>query len=243
MIVRALIALALASAAHAGVVYRYTTDVSGNPLLRHASGRVWVDGERSRTELDPEPEPRAADVILVSDGKTRFLNLGNQTWYSRKPSADPSAAWKIAPVGKPKVTQVVEGKETIDGRAATKHVIRAEWRATQDFQGTKVKLTFGLTILLWATGELPRVPKDPRLGSYEPDPEEVTKAFTAIEGTPLRLVVVSSRAYEGSRPTVITSTTTYHDFQTVDVPASKFEVPKNFREQEPVIGFAKPEHW
>ena len=82
MIVRALIALALAGTAQAGVVYRYTTDVSGNPLLRHASGRVWVDGERSRTELEPEPEPRAADVILVSDGKTRLLNLGNQTWYS-----------------------------------------------------------------------------------------------------------------------------------------------------------------
>lgn len=242
MILRVLMALALAGTAHAGVVYRYTTKFTGHPLFEKASGRVWVSGDQYRAELDPDPSnPRAADVVIAGEGKTRYLNLGNSTWYFEKPQVNPY----VSVVGKPKVTQQIEGTETIDGRTATKHVLRGEWVVMQDLGGTKLRQNLGLTILLWTTAELPAVPMERSfLGAgYEPPPDALTKAFAAIQGMPLRLVIAATRMYEGGRPTTITTTTTFHDIQTVDVPASMFEIPKDFREQEPVVGFADPEHW
>ena len=54
---------------------------------------------------------------------------------------------------------------------------------------------------------------------------------------PLRAELAYTQTYDGGgKPSTILAVTTFTDISIEDVPPSRFEVPKNFREQEPVIG-------
>lgn len=242
--VRALaVLMILAAPAHAGIVYRYTSVVRGDPF-RHGgrSGTVWVNGRSYRDERDLDPSsPRAYDVTISDGTTTRLLNLSNKTWYVSKPAAQRGGPKRD--VGAPKIRTSVEESEPIDGHATRKYVIRVDYKIVETYEHnfggkiekTKVDLAVGETIMLWTTTELPSVPLDHVTGTLPEAIDEVSRFFATAEGMPLRLESATTRTYKGGRPSTVLVTTTYSDIRQVDVPPSYFEVPANFREQEPVI--------
>jgi len=249
--IAAVLLLFLTTPAGAGVVYRFTSAYTGHPLMKTASGTVWVSGRNYRFALDPDPSnPRAWDVA-VSNGTGKFLiNLGNQTWYrdDNLPTVPRFGSRDATLRGQVKVKHEVEGTETVSGRSATKHAIRVEYKLLEDFgrpgsAPARVESNIGVTLLVWTTADFPSIPMQRHIatGLREAD-EALARIFESIEGMPLRYQLAATRAYDGGRPSTILVTTTFENIEESDVPASHFEVPKTFREQEPVIGFAEPNH-
>jgi len=220
----------------AGVVYRFTTKYTGDPILKVSSGTVSVSGRSYRLVLDPDPSnPRAWD-IAVSDGtETRLINLSNKTWY-RERSYPPGRETKLR--GKVNTTQRTEGTEKIDGTNATKHFLRVEYKQTEDFGPNRVGSKIGVTLLVRMAADLPPIPWQRHLTTrFREADDEIARFMATMEGMLLRAELAYTQTYDGGgRPSTILAVTTFTDIAIEDVPPSRFEVPKNFREQEPVIG-------
>lgn len=236
MIRAALLLCIVTTSVEAGVVYRFTTKYIGDRLRTASSGTVSVSGRSYRLVLDPDPSnPRAWD-IAVSDGtETRLINLGNQTWY-RERAYPPGRETKLR--GKVNATRRSEGTESIDGRTAARHFLRLEYKQTEDFGPTRVGSKVGVTLLVAAAADLPPIPWQRHLttGFREAD-GEIARFMETIEGMPLRTELAYTQTYEGGGiPSTVVAMTTFTDISIEDVPPSRFEVPKGYREQEPVIG-------
>lgn len=240
MIRAALLLFLMTTSAEAGVVYRFTTKYTGDPLRKISSGTVSMSGRSYRLVLDPDPSnPRAWDVAVsneTSDGtETRFMNLENQTWY-RERTYPPALETKLR--GKVNTTQRTEGTETIDGRTVTRHFLRVEYRQTEKFGPTRVGSRVGVTLLLMVAPDLPPIPWQRHLVTGFPEADaEIARFMGTIDGMPLRAELASTRTYDGGgTPSTVLAVTTLTDILSEDIPPSRFEVPKNYREQEPVIG-------
>ena len=236
MLARVLVLLLLATPASAGLVFRYTSAISGNPFKSADSGTVWISDGKYRHVLDPDPSnPRAWDVAIFNGTETLLVNAGNQTWYREKKLEPPLDA-KLR--GKPKVSHQLEGQETIAGRQTSKHVIRVEYRLTENFGPSRVGSKGSVLLMLWVTPDLPSIPMRRFIRTEFPEiDDEIFRVLETIEGMPLRYQLAATRTYDGGGvPKTLMTTTTFSDFDTVDVPASRFEVPKGYREQEPIVG-------
>lgn len=238
--IAAILLLLLTTPAGAGVVYRYTTKITGDPVATGSSATVWLDGPGYRIVLDPDPSgPRAWDIAVSNGAETFLINSENQTWYRPKPL--PTVRFfggrETRLRGKVKASHQVEGTETIDGRSVTKHAMRIDFRQTEDFGSTRVGSTISITFLVWAAPGLTSIPlqRDLTTGIAQVD-EALARLFASIEGLPLRKTLSVTRRYDGGGvPTTILVTTTVTDIEETTIPPSRFEVPKTYREQEPVI--------
>jgi len=233
--------MVVAASADGGVVYRYSS-FWGNPLIKGVSGRVWVEGTSQREELDPDTSnPRSWDVAISNGTETRLVNLGNQTWYWKKPAKVPTEL-QIELDGKPKIEHRVEETETVAGRTATKHVILFAYKQVQNFGGTRVGTTFSTTVFLWIAHDLPTVPLRHFVSSpHDAVNRALTEVLEGIDGMPLRLRTSSTRRMDGGPPFTTFVETEISGIELKDIAAAKFQVPPSFREQEPVYGFASPE--
>src|SRR5687767_13685640 len=89
----ALLLAFLATPASAGIVFRYTSAISGNPFKTSDSGTVWLSDGRYRHVLDPAPtNPRPWDIAVFNGTETLLVNAGNQTWYREKRREPPRDA-------------------------------------------------------------------------------------------------------------------------------------------------------
>lgn len=241
--------LLFAFAAEGGVACRFKTVVTGDPLSAGESGRIWAEGRRYRLELDlPSPEPRPWDVAISDGTETRLVNLGNQTWYRDKTPhilsvlTGPFASSRID--GKADITHVHEGSDSVDGRPASKHVLRFAYRLTDSIGDVHTRAKVSGTFIIWTTPDLPPFPLEPF--TYSSGLPSVDARFAEIvndiDGIPLRLVLTATRTIEDGRPVTMLVTTEFSETKQIDVPSSRFKVPAGFREQEPVRTSAAPVH-
>lgn len=242
---------AFAFAADAGLVYRFTTksDVAAQP--QSGGGRVWIDGNRMRTELDPDPSnPRPFDVTIVVDGKTTYLNLQNKTYYHEQKAiagarVQGSSSLFHLPTygdpqlrGKPKISYRNAGAgPQLGGHATTKHVIEFRYRLRTEISGTGLHgdITGLLTVVT--------APSLPGSGdtvfvrtTYPEIDEEIAKHAATFEGMLVSRELVVSRKLEGGPKVTERTTMTIEELTTVDrVEDELFAIPPGFRHQEPVI--------
>lgn len=243
MLVRVFLMLFIATQVRAGMVYRFTMKNSGDPLVPKTSGRVFIDGDRYREELDPTGEPRAADVVISRDRDQTALmvNLQNSTWYERdERTAVSSQLFSLGTAtrikGKPSFNSQDEpSDEKILGHATRKHVLRFAYRFISNFPDElSVPGSVDTTVIILIATDLQPSPKRSmiRTGLAELDPE-LSRIEAAFDGMVLQQTVSVTRILEGGPPVRTLITTNVEAIETENVPASMFEVPKGFRHQEP----------
>lgn len=120
----ALAFLLLSGCAWAGAVYSFTLERHQGIRNEVRTGRVLVDGDRYRLELDPEADPRPFDVLISTGPGTgeSGLDLNGKTHYKLKPqdSSEPTtrALWFFGPANGRKVSGVkVETREAAEPEA------------------------------------------------------------------------------------------------------------------------------
>lgn len=215
-------------------------------LIFHRAGRVgervWIDGDRQRVELDPDPSnPRAYDVVIHAGGQTTYINLQNKTFYRKEPRK-PSLAFALPlenpkVIGKPEVTFRTEPGPQIVGRDTTKHVIEVSYRVGGTWSGEALRTRFKTVTTLYVAPSLPRDRHLELLGTAIPEIDEaVAKKYASLEGMILGTEALSAHQYEGGPLISSTNTMTVDELKEGPVSDDLFAIPNGFTYQEPVYG-------
>lgn len=239
----------LAMSAHAGLLYRYTSK-STKALAHDSSARVWIDGEKKRVQLDPDPSnPRSWDVAITKQGKTTYINLQNKTYFHAEagnPGGAPrrtSGSFALPTMtggqlkGKPKVTYENAGAGPVQaGQPTTKHVIQVRYRLLGEIGGTPLQGEVDVAISVLTATALPFSEVPPvRTGFAEID-DELARLFATFEGMALRQEVSINRRLEDSPIFNELSTISIEELKVIDVDASVFSIPPGLTYQEPAYG-------
>ena len=216
-------------------------------LIFHRAGRVgervWIDGDRQRVELDPDPSnPRSYDVVIYAGGQTTYINLQNKTFYRKEPRKPklgfypPLENAKV--VGKPEVTFRTEPGPQIVGRDTTKHVIEVRYRVGGTWSGEKLRTTHKTVTTLYVTASLPRDRHLDLFGTAIPEVDDaVAKKYASLEGMILGTEQSGDDQYEGGLVRSYTTTMMVDELKEGPVSDDLFTVPEGFVYQEPVFGF------
>lgn len=231
------LAAVCALSAEAGLVYHYSVEPG------KSGARVWIDGDRKRVELDPDPEnPRPYDVEIRANGETTFINLQNKTYY--RPPKGPAkggnryrAMENVKLVGKPTITRHIPelGPQAL-GRDTIKHVIEFRYRIRGDWTGTSVGQHFETVITVLAAPSLPR-DRDvalPRTEFSEID-DEVAKFYASLVGMIVRHETLDSEGFEDGPTYTSSQVRTIDELKEGPIGESVFQLPKGLTYQEPVI--------
>ena len=229
-----------------GVTYRFS--IRSDHALRSAGGgRVWIDGDRKRVELDADPEnPRASDVAITVGGKTTFVNLQNRTYFHEAPlPADAASSmlfhlpWPDDRIkGRPRITYREMGAGPAVGEyPTTRHVVQLSYGVEGALAGMSLKGDVEATVLVLIAPALPR-DRDRdivRTGFREVD-EELTRLLSALEGMVVGSEVSVSRKLDGGPAIRETTTMSVDELKLVKVEDSLFAIPPGLTYQEPVRG-------
>ncbi|HEV7764039.1 MAG TPA: hypothetical protein VGQ76_03455 [Thermoanaerobaculia bacterium] len=234
----------------AGVTYRFTRK-STAALQSTSGGRVWIDGDRKRIKLDPDPtNPRTHDVTIIADGKTTFINLQNRTYFNEQkkpPQAIRTGTsslfhlpWASDGIqGRPKISYRAAGAGPLLGEhATTKHLIQFSYRLKGEMEGTPLKGEVEATVTV-ATAPALAAGDDRsfvRTGFHEID-DELIRMLSAMEGMVVSYEISVGRKLEGGPMITQTTTSFIDEWKTIDVDASLFTVPADLVFQQPVYGF------
>lgn len=252
-----LLLLVTATAANAGVTYRYRhTTVS--PLMRtESAGRVWIEGARQRIELDPEPgQPRAYDVSISEDGgKTSLLiNVQNRTWFHTDDL--PSVARSLGSSElfhlpgfrvKERIDQIrvnplpAEDGGDVSGHSTRKHILSVSYRLRGELEGERLTASVALTVWAWVAGDVPPLhsARSVKTGFTDLDPQ-IEQWFDALGGGIVKQDVAVTRTMAGGRPLTGMSHFIGEDIREVTIPSSRFERPSGLKHQLPIFGFGSP---
>jgi hypothetical protein len=249
LVVPALLAV-VALSADAGITYRFTTK-SNAPLQSSSGGRVWIEGDRKRVELDPNPDnPRTFDISITAKGRTTFLNLQNKTYFHEHRVSSVAAkrggsSWLFRMPwsedrlqGRPKITYRSAGAGSAVGdHATTTHVIHFTYRLRGEMDGISLRADVESTVSVLVAATLPRQvdPTFVRTGFTELD-DELTRLLSSLEGMVVGSEVTISRKIEDGAVFTETTTTSFDELKTADVDDTLFVLPSGFKYQEPVIG-------
>jgi hypothetical protein len=229
-----------------GVTYRYSTR-SDNALQSRSGGRVWIDGDRKRVELDPDPaNPRASDVAITVGGKTTCINLQNRTYFHERPAPAGAASSKLFHLPWP--NDRIKGRPTITYRDAgagpavgdyptTRHVVQVSYVVEGALAGVSLKGKVEATVLVLMAPTLGRDDdrKLVRVGFREVD-GELTRLFSALEGMVVGSEVSVSRKLDGGPVIRETTTMSVAELKIVKTEDSLFTLPPGLTYQEPVVG-------
>jgi hypothetical protein len=239
----------LALRAEAGITYRFSTK-STAALQSNTGGRVWMDGDRKRVELDPDPSnPRTFDVSISANGKTTFVNVQNKTYFHEKERPKEGMMggssmlfhlpWPNDRIkGRPKITYRAEGTgPSVGEHATTKHRIQFAYRVRGEAQGVSLHGEVNATVSVLVAPALSRGADSVvvRSGFREVD-DEVQRLLSSLEGMVVGSEVSVSRRLEGGPTVTETTTVSIDELQAVDVDASIFAIPPGFTYQEPRYG-------
>lgn len=229
-----------------GVTYRYS--------VRHEAdrqsiggGRVWIDGERKRVELDADPDhPRTYDVAITAGGKTTFVNLQNKTYFREGPARAGSTSSRLFGLpledyrikGKPKITYRDAGDgPAVGGHATTRHVVQFSYVVHGEVQGVSLKGDVEATVVLLIAPTLPRDgDRDLVRTSFREVDDEVTRLLSAREGMVVGSEVSVSRKLDGGPVFRETTTMSLDELKVVKIEDSVFAIPPGLTDQEPVFG-------
>jgi len=248
------IGILLAGGSQTGTAYRFQ---SGN-----GSGTVWVVGDEAR--LEPEPEEGAAVSSRVSIWKAAgkqqlMLNTKDRTYFDQvaylagKGVTHRSLA--TLNVGEPFIVADV-GKIRVDLLPSPQHEASSSGGAV-NCRPVSLKLSYELKLRLKmadvsipghvdGSGEYCLADSLPKLRlpfghgleivSGIPKVDAVlAERLASLKGIPIRQTLTVKRQIEGGELVSATSTLALSEFRTTEIPPDRFEVPRDYRYQEPVI--------
>jgi hypothetical protein len=246
--------------AWAGEVYSFTLERHEGLDDQVRTGRVPVDGERFRLELDPEAAPRPFDVLISTGTGTGEigLDLAGRTHYKLN-APDLSlpttrALWFFGPpkgraVSKVKTeTREAPETETLAGLSARRYETRASYDLKVRYFAETLRGHVMIEEVSWMAEDrtLP-LPSVLRTDVHTALPEvdiPLTQARSRLRGFPVKSQVkIDIDMGKGSERQTYSYTLTVHDLKPAETPDSLFQAPSGFRYEEPVItgpGLAPP---
>lgn len=246
MFARAILtALTFAISANAGVVYHFSTKFVGGRFEVKQSGRVWVEGDRYRFEIDPDParQQRSFDVAISTDADAtaKFLNTARQTWYDRQRAGRttrssmlfdlPMAGGKL---GRRRVRLNEEGTETIAGQTTKKHVIDVDYQIDKRIDGSPLRANVKALVQIWTAESLPRLPLQRPLKTGYPEIDlELARLTSKIKGMVLRHELTVTRTIIGGPAITENVITIVDDVTVANVDPAQFTIPSGFRYEAP----------
>ncbi|MGZ8809632.1 MAG: hypothetical protein ACXW29_00715 [Thermoanaerobaculia bacterium] len=151
----------------AGVVYDFVTTIETPRFSSRQTGRVAVEGQSYRADLDGRGS-RDIDVVISRDGDQTavYVDLRRCSWsYRNRIGPIRSSGFFHLPsdegdavIGEPVVGHRIEGVETIAGFAATKHVIDIRYRLVGVLADTAVRGSVVARATIWTVDTLPPFP-------------------------------------------------------------------------------------
>lgn len=240
-----LVALAFAVSADAGVIYHFTTKFTGRRYEFKQAGRVWVERDRYRFEIDPDPSKseRPYDVAISTDGDVtaKLLNTTRQTWYERRRAGKTTRSSMLfdlpmagGKVGRRMVHHFENGTTTIAGRTARKHVIEIDYEIEATVGGHPVRGSVVALVHLWTCESLPRLPLERPLKTGHRDIDaELASISSKIKGMVLRHELTVTRTLAGGEKVTETVMTIVDDVAVAEIDPAKFEVPAGYRYEKP----------
>lgn|GEM_PF-2001208 len=241
-IVLVVCALSFAAPAFAGVVYDFTTTLETPRASQQATGTVHAQGDcyRAETVRDGVPE-----VLVSCDGdkSASLIDSRSRTWRNRaRVGSDIRSAaifvWPLpeaAVKGKPKVGYKREDAEPVAGEPAVRHSIDAAFNILSRVQGTAVRGSYKVTLRLWTTERLPKLPMQRAIRTGYPEVDvELEKIAANVQGMVLRSELEVVRRYEGGPPETEKSATTITRMEETEIAESQFKVPDGFTYAGPV---------
>jgi hypothetical protein len=223
--------LLIASNASAGLV-----------VTRERGVRIHIEGNAFRIDRPaPSDGPILCDSVVSRDGDRNAVCLNSQlhTWFE-SPYPDMIGSRRLglairAKVRKPPKIEASDGTsdEVIAGHATDRHVIRVSYQLVEG----DVRQTIGATILVWTARDLPPAPmKSGVLTNFPEVDEPLAALFDSFKGMVLKESLSATDTYEGGKPFTETVSWTTTSIETKSIPAIAFEVPKNYRHEQPQIG-------
>ena len=231
----ALVALIVATPLRGGFQYDFVTTVQTPRYSVRQSGRVVVQGQSYRADLDRRGM-RDIDVVISRDGDETavFIDLEKCSWsYRNRLGQTRSSAYFHLPSdigdsvdGAALITHRTDGAETIAGFPATKHVIEINYRVKALLSGTWVKGNISARAIIWAVESLPPLPmrRELRTG-YAAVDKEIARAAEAVRGMIVRHELEVTRAFEGGDPQTERTVTVIENLRTNELPESLFTIP------------------
>lgn len=239
----------LAASVDAGLVYRFSTK-STAPLQRDGGGRVWIEGDRMRLELDPDPDnPRVYDVAITKSGKTTYINLQNRTYFESDGSSSergtPAPLFHLAAEsqhldGKPKVKYESAAGPVTLGRETIRHRIRLRYRVRGEIQDVPVRANVGAEIVLLTAPAVSRFDeaRPPVHTGFAEMDDELAKLYASFDGMVLRQETSVNSSYAGGTVFNTVTVMSIDELQETAVKPELFTIPAGLRHQGPV--FAAP---
>ena len=244
-------AMSTSAWAQTGTTYRFQADT--------VRGTVWVLGDNARRELDAGEGGRAAGRVEIwRDGGTKvfILNPTDRTYYedkafrARRGLSDVSV--EALTVRRP---MRVEGIE--DLRVALNESPRAEVIAGYTCRRTVLTLSYNLKLgMADSTGTFPgrvegsedfclidvpnlaRLPFGHQLELTSGHPQvdaAIAERLASLKGIPVARLLKITRRIENGEPVSTTSALLLNDVREASIAPDRFEVPRDYRFQEPAI--------
>lgn len=223
-----LLATAVAVNAAAGVAYDYTTIIESDRFAEEkASGRVWVEGDSYRAEVQRGDGSRHAVISRDGDRTATIINLQTQTAKPRvRPGQVRSSSLFLWPTGKaelqgvPNVQYRDGGPSRIAGKRVRKHLLEAKFGAGS---ANGIAGTYEVIARIWTCDELPALPmKSPLRTGYAEVDRQLDEAAAHVKGMVLRHELEITRTLDGGPPQVERTLTTVTNLRVLDLPEETF---------------------
>lgn len=234
-----LIGLLLSPVALAGTAYdivKYGGAFAG----AHGAFHVVADSQGAVAVAAGEADVVVFDRLVASRGSSiTAINSQNQTWYELEtpaPFAPSSRYFVPTPAPHAKLIRATIAAPSADGDRRH-YAAELTYLVTTPATGVRVTVTASFDIETTSAHErnlwIGRL--TPPTGYVEVD-DELSKFERTIEGFPLRLSVTATRKYDGGAAMREVATVAVSNIREAAMPADGLLVPKNFRNQKPVIG-------
>jgi hypothetical protein len=227
-----LLVAAVAVHASAGVAYDYTTVIQSERYAEErATGRVWVEGNSYRAEIQRGDGSRQAIISRDGDKTATVINLKTQAARARvRPGGDVrSSSLFLWPAGRaelqgvPNVQYRDGGPSRVAGEPATKHLIEAKFGAGS---ANGVGGTYEIIARIWTSDKLPPLPmKSPLRTGYPEVDRQLDQAAENVKGMVLRHELEITRTLDGGPPQSEKTITTITKLERVDLPPETFAAP------------------
>lgn len=246
-----LMVLGAGASAQTGTSYRFQADT--------LVGTVWVSGENARRELEAGEDGMAAGRVEIwrNGGKQIFiLDPKNRTYYEdnalrarrgvRQLSVNTLTVgppFRIEGVENPQVNLEVSPQgETVSGYTCQRAVLTFSYTLKLRLDMANASMPGRVEgfedFCLADVPNLPRLPFGHQLQVASGHPEvdaAIAERVAALKGIPVARRLTVTRKIENGEVVSATSAFVVSDLRDVTIAADRFEVPKDYRFQEPVI--------
>jgi len=247
----ALAAVSTGAWAQTGTTYRFRSDT--------LVGKVWVLGDNARRELESgEGGLAAGRVEIWKDGGQQvfILNPADRTYYEGRAyfarhggpevSLEPLTArlpFRVDGVGDLHVDlKVLPRPDVVSGYSCQRAVLTLSYSLRLGIDKTDVSMPGRVEgseeFCLMDAPKAPPLPFGHRLELTSGHPQvdaAVAERLASLKGIPLARILKVTRRIEKGDPVSATSVLVLSDVQEAAIALDRFEVPKDYRFQEPVL--------